>query len=585
MDHNHRIFISYSSEDQKLAFNLCDFLESNGIDCWIAPRNIQAGEDYSAEIVAAIKQCQALLLIFSENANVSRHVASEIDRAFNHSIPIIPFKIGEFKLSNTFEYYLSKCHWIASGERIKESFPALLKNCQLALNISTTTEVEKPSQTTIQSIDHQYIIVNINSKEYTISKSFEQFSQLLNENHSRFFTYLGILYNIADFTENSFDLLTGTTPFNQFLTQSIIESIKSECVPAQRFYEKASTIPKWQTQLRISDKAKEIISYSFVGIIGKELSKLMAIGKEEFSEQKLDKYIHKCINIARRSLDLVNYTLLSKLWDVMQVKQIILNDLDKTVLAFRFESLFEPDIREQLTLLYTLIGIFGEPENQMLLPIPELSELHQNRDKRKALDEACDQLQKLSVGKFDILDGYEAERSLAVFLSYFSFLVSYQMASVKKIGYRQIKNFSPGFIHRYVALGIDNKANVDAEKVDYAQDATYSDSVLFFKGNNYKESVNLFPFIIDYNAITFEQGSRICFFRAMALSDDRVEFAFLDDNSVVQLIKSGVMKQTQNLNDFLLNEENLKLLNIECVVDRLNEARRCILGEPDFENL
>lgn len=585
MDNNFHVFISYSGEDRELAFTLCDYLESNSILCWIAPRNIQAGQDYSSEIVTAIKQCQALLLIFTESANVSKHVASEIDRAFNHNIPIIPFKIGEFKLSNTFEYYLAKCHWILSGERVKESYPVLLKNCQLALNIATTAKNEKPSQAMIQTIDQQYIIVNINNKEHTTSKSFEQFSQLLNANHSRFFTYRSILYNIDNFTENSFDLLTGASTFNQFLTQSIIESIKGECIPAQRFYEKASTIPKWETQLRISDKAKEIISYSFVGIIGKELSKLMAIGKEEFSEQKPDKYIHKCIIIAKRSLDLVNYTLMSNLWDLMQEKQFSLTDSDRQVLAFKFESPFEQDIREQLTLLYTLIGVFNNPENQILLPIQELSGIYQSNDQRIEFDLACDRLQKLSGGKFDILDCYEAERSLAIFLRHFSFLVSYQMASVKKIGYRQIKNFSPGFIHRYVALGIDNKANIDAEKVDYAQDATYSDSVLFFKGNNYKESINLFPFIIDYNAITFEQGSKICFFRSMALSDDRMEYTFLDDNSVIQLIKSGVMEQSQNMNDFLLNEENLKLLNIECVVDRFKEARRCILGEPDLENL
>jgi hypothetical protein len=44
---SHALFISYSSEDKAIAEALCAALESEGISCWIAPRNVKAGRPYS----------------------------------------------------------------------------------------------------------------------------------------------------------------------------------------------------------------------------------------------------------------------------------------------------------------------------------------------------------------------------------------------------------------------------------------------------------------------------------------------------------------------------------------------------------
>ena len=48
------VFISYSSADSKHAFDVCAFLESNNLKCWIAPRNIRPGAPYAHEIVQGI---------------------------------------------------------------------------------------------------------------------------------------------------------------------------------------------------------------------------------------------------------------------------------------------------------------------------------------------------------------------------------------------------------------------------------------------------------------------------------------------------------------------------------------------------
>lgn len=48
MGRAHDVFISYSSKDKPVADATVAVLEANGIRCWIAPRDIRPGADWSA---------------------------------------------------------------------------------------------------------------------------------------------------------------------------------------------------------------------------------------------------------------------------------------------------------------------------------------------------------------------------------------------------------------------------------------------------------------------------------------------------------------------------------------------------------
>jgi hypothetical protein len=74
-------FLSYSSQDKTIANAMCHYLEQRGLRCWIAPRDVRPGEDYAAEIIDAIMASRALVVVFSANANASKHVKSEVERA------------------------------------------------------------------------------------------------------------------------------------------------------------------------------------------------------------------------------------------------------------------------------------------------------------------------------------------------------------------------------------------------------------------------------------------------------------------------------------------------------------------------
>src|ERR1700704_2779723 len=83
-------FISYSSQDKPTADATCATLESMGIRCWIAPRDILPGADYGESIINAIENAKAMVLIFSSAANASPQIKREVERAVSKAVPIIP---------------------------------------------------------------------------------------------------------------------------------------------------------------------------------------------------------------------------------------------------------------------------------------------------------------------------------------------------------------------------------------------------------------------------------------------------------------------------------------------------------------
>jgi hypothetical protein len=106
------IFVSYSSKDKLIADAICSRLENQGIRCWIAPRDVNPGADYSDQISEALERSTAMVMVFSSGSNSSRHVKSEIDRAFSLDKVIIPFRVENVELDKGLAYYLSKTHWL-----------------------------------------------------------------------------------------------------------------------------------------------------------------------------------------------------------------------------------------------------------------------------------------------------------------------------------------------------------------------------------------------------------------------------------------------------------------------------------------
>ena len=108
----HDVFISYSSKDKQVADAVCSTLESNGMRCWIAPRDVLAGEEYAASLVYGLSDSRLMVLVFSAGSNRSPQVLREVERAVSKGLPILPLRIEDVPMSPAMEYYISSRHWL-----------------------------------------------------------------------------------------------------------------------------------------------------------------------------------------------------------------------------------------------------------------------------------------------------------------------------------------------------------------------------------------------------------------------------------------------------------------------------------------
>src|SRR5258708_6592922 len=106
------VFVSYSSKDKASADAICQSLESEGVICWIAPRDVDAGTDWIERIIQAIDSCQVFVLVFSENANHSDHVRREVAKAVSSKLAVIPVRIANTVPSSSLAYFLGTVHWL-----------------------------------------------------------------------------------------------------------------------------------------------------------------------------------------------------------------------------------------------------------------------------------------------------------------------------------------------------------------------------------------------------------------------------------------------------------------------------------------
>ena len=108
----YEVFISHSSNDAKQAGEVVSGLESRGIKCWIAPRDIKPGMPYPEAIINALNICDVLVVIFSRAADDSIQVMQEVERAVAKKLVIIPIRVENTVPTGSLELMLSSRHWL-----------------------------------------------------------------------------------------------------------------------------------------------------------------------------------------------------------------------------------------------------------------------------------------------------------------------------------------------------------------------------------------------------------------------------------------------------------------------------------------
>jgi hypothetical protein len=105
------IFVSHSSEDAGVASDLVARLESLGVSCWIAPRDVQPGTTFAASLYAAIEKTPVFVVLMSSAANRSDHVARELAIADQMSKMVVPVRLEDFEATGAFCYYTRAAHF------------------------------------------------------------------------------------------------------------------------------------------------------------------------------------------------------------------------------------------------------------------------------------------------------------------------------------------------------------------------------------------------------------------------------------------------------------------------------------------
>src|ERR1700693_6258346 len=107
----HDVFISHARKDKVIADAICERLESAQIRCWIAERDISAGDDWTEATRNAIGFSRVIVLVLSKNANAAPHIEREIAHAFYTGRIIVPLRLTDTLPRSDFLFYLSNVRW------------------------------------------------------------------------------------------------------------------------------------------------------------------------------------------------------------------------------------------------------------------------------------------------------------------------------------------------------------------------------------------------------------------------------------------------------------------------------------------
>ena len=125
-----KIFLSHATEEHHLVVHLANYLEKNNLEAWYAPRNIMGGIDYDKEIIAAIKDCRAFVLLLSRNSDASEDVKTEVYHAVKFNKLVICLDVDAVEPENL-SYLLGMRHRLNWLERRDETLAKLVHDIKM----------------------------------------------------------------------------------------------------------------------------------------------------------------------------------------------------------------------------------------------------------------------------------------------------------------------------------------------------------------------------------------------------------------------------------------------------------------------
>ena len=145
MEKRYDVFISYSSQDQKIVEGICGYLERKGYRCFVAYRDIPHGVVWATAITDALDASKMVVVVFSNAFNVSPQTDREIELASENHIPILTYRLADEKMTGAKKYYLKNLNWIDAFPNPENYFGQLYESVVKLIGFSAM-EMEHATQ-------------------------------------------------------------------------------------------------------------------------------------------------------------------------------------------------------------------------------------------------------------------------------------------------------------------------------------------------------------------------------------------------------------------------------------------------------
>jgi formylglycine-generating enzyme required for sulfatase activity len=108
--------------DAELALAICEGLESRGLTCWIAPRDVGSEGTYGTEIIRGLRESTVFLIVLTAASSESQQVEREAERASHYQKRIIPLSVGGGEPGERLEFYTAGRQRVACAATIDDAF-------------------------------------------------------------------------------------------------------------------------------------------------------------------------------------------------------------------------------------------------------------------------------------------------------------------------------------------------------------------------------------------------------------------------------------------------------------------------------
>jgi tetratricopeptide (TPR) repeat protein len=99
------IFISLGRGNRQEADKIREYVENQGIRCWLYWRDLKPILSWSGQLSDAIKNSSLFLILISKGSSESENVLREVNIAARYKIPIFPVELERDCLSNDLEFF------------------------------------------------------------------------------------------------------------------------------------------------------------------------------------------------------------------------------------------------------------------------------------------------------------------------------------------------------------------------------------------------------------------------------------------------------------------------------------------------